>query len=352
MTSRPASVLIVLLGAIGDVARALPLAVRIKSQWPDTRITWAVEPAACSLVERHPAVDRVVRFERGGGVLAYRDFVRRLRDERYDIALDMQRHFKSGCTAFLSRAGRTIGFHRHNSREGNWLFHREHIPPVDHYLPKTEQFQLFGDRLGLERGPTLDFGLAADPADVGSWQARFQSDQPRAPVVGFLLGSTWPSRIWPVEHYVVLARSLHRSSGCRMVLIGGKGDAEMAKSVAAGLDGVPFVDLTGRTTLAELPAVFSAMDLAVGSDSGPMHIASAVGLPVISLWGPTSPRRSAPFGNEGRVMQSAVGCAPCYRRRCPGLDTVCLERIDPAAVAVLAESVLESEPCVGGHKER
>lgn len=338
-------ILFVLLGAIGDVTRALPLAVRLKAAWPECHLTWAVEPASKSLVLNHPAVDRVVVFERSGGVPAYRRFLAELKSESYDITLDLQRHLKSGFTAWQSRAPRRIGFHRRNSREANWLFQTEHIAPVDHFLAKTEQFQLFGDLLGLPRQNGLDFGLEVPGNTLEEWRTRIYGDGAAADNgVGFLLGSTWPSRIWPVSHFVALARELARRNRCRIVLIGGPADQSMARKVEASLvDDLPpgtVVNLAGGTTLRQLAEIFRVLQLAVGADSGPMHIASAVGLPVISLWGPTSPRRSAPYKNEHLVLQSAIGCAPCYRRTCPGLGQLCLTRILPEAVAGLASELM------------
>ena len=103
-------ILIVLLGAIGDVTRGLSVAMCLKRAWPESRLSWAVEPASRVLVENHPAIDRVVLFERSRGLAGYRDFIRELQQEEYDLVLDMQRHFKSGLTSFLSRGERTYWF--------------------------------------------------------------------------------------------------------------------------------------------------------------------------------------------------------------------------------------------------
>ena len=119
-------VLIVLFGAIGDVTRALPLAVRLKRGWPDAHLTWAVEPLARPLVVGHPAINQVLVFERGQGRVGYRKFLRELdAQEPFDIALDLQRHLKSGFTTWRSGAPPRIGFNRRNSKELNFCFQTE-----------------------------------------------------------------------------------------------------------------------------------------------------------------------------------------------------------------------------------
>ena len=100
------------------------------------------------------------------------------------------------------------------------------------------------------------------------------------------------------------------------------------------------IDLSGETSITDLVALFSRSRLAAGPDCGPMHIAAAMGIPVVSLWGATSPARSAPYGSESFVLQSAIGCAPCYRRRCPGLNRLCMFKIPPEAVLARVETLL------------
>ena len=342
MSSTPRNILIVLLGAIGDVARALPLAVRIQRAWPDARLSWAVEPPSLTLVEGHPAVDEVLLFDRKRGFFEYIRFLKTLRIKRYDLVLDLQRHLKSGVTSFATGAGRRVGFHRKNSREFNWLFNNEHIVPLEHFSPKVSQFQQFGDQLKIPLLEPFTFGLAASDEERARMEeflvgGREDQTSPFPPVerrIALILGSTWPSRFWLPERYCEVIREAHAHWGFGFVLVGGKSERVFADRIRAQVCAsqdfsvkAPLVDLVEKTSLRELVALFSCVRVAVGSDSGPMHIASAVGIPVISLWGSTSPRRSAPFGSESLVLQSAIGCSPCYRSKCPGLDTLCMREI-------------------------
>src|SRR6266849_5660301 len=141
-------ILIVLLGAIGDVTRALPLAMRVRAAYPQARIAWAVE-AAAPLLEHHPAVDEPLVFARAGGAPAFVRFLRQVRARDFDLVLDLQRHLKSGLVSAASRASVRIGFHRRNAKELNWLFNTHVIEPVDERGWKLEQYQCFAALLEL-----------------------------------------------------------------------------------------------------------------------------------------------------------------------------------------------------------
>src|SRR6266478_4832950 len=171
-------ILIVLLGAIGDVTRALPLAMRVRAAYPQARIAWAVEPAAAPLLEEHPALDERLVFARAGGAATFLRFLRRVRAGGFDLVLDLQRHLKSGLVSAASRAPVRIGFHRRNAKELNWLFNTHTIEPVDERGWKLEQYARFGDLLELPAAPPR--GRAA---------SGFRRASPPSPTRS--MGSTW-----------------------------------------------------------------------------------------------------------------------------------------------------------------
>ncbi len=338
-------ILIVLLGAIGDVCRGLPLAVRLKRELPDVEIHWAVEPSSRELVEGHPAIDKVLLFDRPGGFSAFIRFLKEVRCEKYDIVLDLQRHLKSGVVSFASRAPRRIGFHRKSTREGNWLFNNEYIPQVSHLSTKIEHFQLFGDNLGLKTTPDLDFGLAPRAAEiqrvknlieVGERSAGFSSgDKTRR--AALIVGASWDSRLWPAENFRSLVIGLRDRLKMTPILVGGRRDRGLSQEILRD-DKSGAIDLTGELSLQELIALFSLVRLAVGPDTGPSHIAAAVGIPIVTIFGATSPLRSAPYKNEQLVLQSPIGCSPCYLRVCPGLGTLCMSDVPSEAVIAQIQS--------------
>jgi lipopolysaccharide heptosyltransferase II len=327
--------MIVLLGAIGDVVCALPLVQRLRAGWPATRIAWAVEPAAAPLLHTHAAIDEVIVFRRGQGAAALLEFLRAVRASRPDVTLDLQRHFKSGLTSWSSRAPRRVSFNWRNSREGNRLFNTEAIEPVRDFTPKLTHFLRFADRLAVPAAP-ISFGLAATAPEREQVQPLLADAGER--FAALYVGSSWPSRQWVPRFTAMLCRSL-RARGLGVVLVGGPSDVSFALAVlAAGAGDV--VNCVGRTSLREVIAILEQATIAIGPDSGPMHIATAVGTPVVALFGATSPARSGPWGWHHLVIRGDVPCAPCYLSRCP-IGQPCMEGISPGMVMERVEQVLD-----------
>jgi len=324
----PDRILVVLLGAIGDVVRAVPLVVRVRRAFPAAHICWAVEPTAAPLLERHPAIDERVIFRRDRGAAGFLKFLGEIRAGRFDLALDLQRHLKSGVVSRVSGAPRRIGFHRSNTKEGNWLFNTETIPPQRHWSSKLRQYLAFADHLRLPEAP-IEFALSL------AREEEVRVDELLAPVRGpFLaafIGSTWESRWWFAERTAAVLASLRARFGLQGVLLGAPGrEAVFARQIEAAAAG-SVVNLAGATSLRDLIGIFARARVAFGPDSGPMHLAAAVGTPVVSLWGATSPLRSAPYGSEDLARVGHVACQPCYLRECP-VERICMQQIRVEAV--------------------
>lgn len=323
----PPAVLIVLMGALGDLVRGLSIAVSIKEQAPGTKIGWVVEKRWLSVVELHPAIDEIFVFDRKAGLFGALKLWKELRRSSYDLTLDLQRHFKSGICSFASGAKRRIGFNRRNSKEGNFLFNTETIAPRDPLFPKLEHYFDFLESLGLKRPEQVKFGFEdLSPASL----LKGREDLPGAPFIALVVGSSWESKDWPAAGYVQLGRHILDETKYKVVLVGGPDRIKEAELIVAGENRIQ--SLTGATTLTELFAVLKLARAAAGPDSGPGHIAAAVGTPYVSLFGPTPAERVAPHGMEDLAVTAPIACRPCYRRKCPGLDTLCMRLISPDAV--------------------
>lgn len=326
----PQRVLIILMGALGDVVRGMCLVDAIKAAWPQCSITWLVEPACSGLVKLHPRIDRVVVFERKRGLRGVLALRRELASERYDLTLDLQRHFKSGIFSLLSRAPRRIGFSPKDAKEGNWLFNTEHVPENGERISKVEHYLSFLAPLGIARPDALSAGLEGVTLERASapWKGLLSQ-----PYLGVVLGSSWDTKDWPEDGYRGLLAELGASGLSRAVLLGDRTKVEMAKRLeSAAPAGISVVNLAGQTSLEELVAVLRGAAVCVGPDSGPAHICGAVGTRHVTLFGPTPVVRNSPRGSEDLSIVSAVGCSPCKRRTCPGLDKVCMKLISPGAV--------------------
>ena len=327
-------ILIVLLGAIGDVTRALPLLHRVRAGYPGAHLAWAVEPTAAPILAAHPALDDRLVFERRGGARAFLAFLRRVRGEGFDLVLDLQRHAKSGLVSAATRAPVRVGFHRRNAKELNWLWNTHTIDPVEPLGWKLEQYLRFADFLELpEAAPSFDVTLTRDE-DASVARALAPLGRPFA---ALFLGSTWESRLWFAESYAAVVDAL-ATRGLDTVLVGGS-DVRALADETVRLSARPPLDLTARASLRESYGVLARARVAIGPDSGPMHLAAAAGTPVVSLWGATTPARSAPFGSHDYVLVGRVTCAPCYLRRCP-IGRQCMRDITPERVLAQVTRVL------------
>ena len=329
--------MIVLLGAIGDVTRALPLLTRLRRAYPQAHIAWAVEPAAASLLDYHPALDEILLYQRSRGSLTFLPFLRSVRDHHFDLALDLQRHFKSGLVSLWSRAPIRLGFHRTNTKEGNWLFNTHTIRAIPDFSLKLGQYLKFADALGLP-DDGVSFDLRLRPEEEQKIESLLAGTP--HPFAAFFLGSRWPSRFWFPQATAEVARALQQEYGMGIVLVGGPSEVAFAQQVSEAV-GSAVTNLSGKTSLRDLIGIFSRARLAMGPDCGPMHIAAATGISVISLWGATSPIRSAPWRSEAFAIRGEAACSPCYVRRCP-IGRVCMQRITPGQVLSVARQILTS----------
>jgi lipopolysaccharide heptosyltransferase I len=340
MSAAPKRVLIILLGAIGDVVRALPLLGRLRRAWPQAYIAWAVEPKSQPIVEGHPWLDQLIVYDRRHAPWSFVPFLRHVRAGHFDLVVDLQRHLKSGIVGVVSGARDRLGFAAANTKEFNHRFTTRQIAPQPNMRLKLMQYQAFADALGAPPAP-IEFGLRLPPAEDA--RARAAVAAARRPLVGVILGSSWPSRSYFPESVAAVIRELARpadgSPPLFPVLIGAAEEAAIGDAVIRDLDGLEALNLVGRTRLRDLIGIFSECAVAFGPDSGPMHIAAAVGCPVVSLWGATAPQRSAPWGYGDLALHGEIPCHPCYLRDCP-IGRECMRRIAPAMVAAMVRGAL------------
>jgi heptosyltransferase-1 len=297
-------VLLVRLSAIGDVVHTLPLLP------PLTRaghhVSWLVEPAARELLEGHPLLERVVvappakRFSMAAANAARRA----LRSAAFDVALDLQGLFKSAAWSRFSGARRIAGHETRARREplSRLLLHETvRVPP--------EAVHVIDKNLALLRALEINA--------VGAREFTFPTlPEPAADDRPFALlnpGGGWPGKLWPAESYGALARHL-RGRGLVPRVAWGPGERALAERVVAASNGS--AELAPPTTLLELTALAQRARLVVAADTGPLHLACAVGAPVVALFGPTDPVRNGPFSKDDVVVRRVPPCAPCYRRGC------------------------------------
>lgn len=329
LVSGSESILIILTGALGDVARALPLIDQLRRTHPKIKIAWLIEDKWRAILDLVRGIDEIIVFERARGIAGVLNLRKQLAQRKFDITLDLQRHFKSGIFSLFSRAPRRIGFHRQNSKELNWVFNTETIDFVSNAVPKILHYLEFIKALGIQPHSNLEFGVRRDDLNLLLPKVITEiSDQ----FVAIVLGSSWESKDWTAKGYLGLAQELIELDGSRVILIGDRTKVELAGRIEQQINSTKLINLVAKTTLPELVAVLNQAAVVVGPDSGPGHISAALGTPYVTLFGPTLPSRVVPYRNEALVIKSDIGCSPCWQRRCPGLGGLCMKLITVAEV--------------------
>lgn len=322
-------ILIILLGALGDVVRGLAVVNAIKRGDPTSHITWMVEPASAGVVSLHPGVDEVLVFQRKQGVRGVLALRKALNALKFDVTLDMQRHLKSGLFSWLSGSPRRIGFHPDDTKEGNWFFNTEYIESRGDGASKIDHYLSFVTALGFSPPEIVDAGLSHITLEslAGEWPTILER-----PYMGLILGSSRYSKDWPLEGYQGLLERFSVPGIETVVLLGDGTKIDMARQLENVPSPARVVNAVGKTNLRELVGIIHGARVCVGPDSGPGHIAGALGVPHVTLFGPTPAGRNAPRGSEALSVVSAIGCSPCRRRVCPGLDKLCMRLISPDGV--------------------
>jgi ADP-heptose:LPS heptosyltransferase len=304
-------ILLIKLGALGDVVNTFPLANLLKKRL-SARIHWLVAPLSFQLVAGHESVDRATLFETRSGIHALLRQIKALRAGSYDLVLDLQRILKSSLLCSAARGRRKLGFDRQRCKELTWLFPFERIKPSDPQAHMIHQYLGFARHLGIQDN-TIEWGIQGC--------GRLPDGLPSEFVV-LNIGATKPANRWTVEGFSILARLIHEQHRLPCVLTGGPADAPMAHSIQRqSCDAV--CNTVGRTTLKELACILEQARVVVTCDTGPMHLAVALGTRVVALFGPSDHRRTGPF--RGRVVRAGVDCAPCSKKECS--DPMCMSLI-------------------------
>lgn len=293
LDERVTDICIVLLTGIGDVVHGLPVANALKDADPTRRITWVAEPSPAQVLREHPSVDHVIVFHKKEGFRGIERLRNDFRQRRFDLTLNMQRHFKGVFPTVFSGAPVRVGLDRDKVREGVWRFSNRHTErgPWAH----TQDMLLrFLDPLGIPRPDPIEWRITFNEVERAR-QASFFAGLPDSPVVGFVLGSNVAAKNWPAERYADLADVLADRHGATVLLIGGPAKRERAAAdlIRDRARSAPISTLVDDVR--RMMWTVDGCDLLVSPDSGPLHLAHALDVPVIGLYGYTNPARVGPY---------------------------------------------------------
>jgi heptosyltransferase-1 len=331
----PHSILLVKLSAIGDVVHSLPLLEVLRKNFPKARIDWLVEEEASPLIERHKDIDHVIvsfrkswqkRLLSSGSRPAVMSevacFVRDLRSRKYDLVIDLHGLFKSGLLTGLARGRRKIGFT--GGKEGSLLFLTDRPYPFDYNRHALDRYLQVAEYLGC----TINSWKGNIPLQAEDRESidRMLAERfsPEDTLIAVNPMARWTTKLWDEARFSRLAERLRQELSCTVLFTGSPSDVPAIERIVERLEPPP-LNLAGRTSLRQLAHLYTRCRLVVTTDTGPMHIAAAMGVPVVALFGPTAPRRTGPYGKGHAVIQKRLECCPCFRKKCSHLT--CMKRI-------------------------
>lgn len=339
-------ILLIKPSALGDVVHTLPVLVKLRARYPRARIDWLITPENADLVRHHPALSNAVPFRRRefarfgrswSATLGPARLLAAIRRPRYDLVIDLHGQFRSAILTIASGAPVRIGFDRpvrrepgrssavpghhgwSGAREGAWLAysHRIPIPTLD--VHAVDRYLWLAPMLGLDDAPPeLDIHLPAEEAEtVEALLASHGCGSGGQPVAVLVPGTIWETKHWHVDGFAEAGRHL-TTSGFAVAIAGTARDLPRSRAIASACPGA--VDFCGKTSVAGLVELIRRASICVTNDSGSMHVAVAVGTPVVSVFGPTNPVWIGPYRRPHAVVRADVGCSPCNLRRlrqCP-----------------------------------
>lgn len=335
----PRTICIVMMSALGDAVHVLPVVTALKRHWPATRITWIVQPTTHRLVAKHPDVSDFVIFRRRRGLDAlrsYRELRAQLRGRRFDLLLGLQVYFKAGVVTALVDAAVKLGFDRQRARDLNWLVTTQRIPARPHAHVQDQYFE-FLENLGIDPQP-LEWKLGPDEQERAAEFAHYE--QLARPVCSVVLATSSAQKNWQPAGYARVIEALETDFGYTVQLVGGPSPPEraIADEVQRATCATPRDELC--EDLRRLVWLLDGSDLVISPDTGPLHIARALDVPVIGLYGYTNPKRTGPYRKYGDLVVDGYArepgedypLAPVYRS--DGMRRVTVEAVlDKVALA-------------------
>jgi heptosyltransferase I len=362
-------ILMIKLSAVGDVVQSFPLLNKLRRRYPAAQLDWLVTPAIAELLRHNPAISNVIEFDREEWSAPWRlaPFVSsarlaaQLKRTGYDLVIDLQGQLRSAIFARLTSAPVRIGFDRpraqswenserkfpadarkhawQGAREGSWLAYTNRIAVPNIDVHAVDRYLSVGAMLGLDDG-AADFSFPIPQEASGRIDALIDYyDIAQKKLAVMAPGTVWETKEWRSDGFAEVARHLLQK-GFAVTLVGSDRERDVCERVAALAPGA--INLAGETTISELAALIGRAAICVTNDSGPMHIAVALGRPVVSIFGPTDPIWAGPYHRNDAVLRADLPCSPCYLRQLSkcmhGHD--CMRQVSAATVIERVEGIV------------
>jgi len=337
----PSRIVLIKPSALGDIMNSLPVLTALRQRFPHAHISWIVNRIYEPLLRGHPDLDETIAFERNvsrqgpiAGFLGMARFLRHVRRQKFDLTIDLQGLLRTGLIALATGAKRRIGLS--SAREGAWWFYTEVVDDRQGSPHAVDRYWHVAEHLDAADQPK-DFRLPLETS-ASDWARAILHDLPR-PWLALAVGSRWITKRWPPQHFAELARRSLAEFGGSIILIGAPDEAELARHAAQMIHG-PKLNLAGTTSMAQLAALLAQADVLLANDTGPLHLAVALGRPVVAPYTCTKVSHNGPYGQERNAVETKVFCQGSYLRQCQRLD--CMTELTPDRVWPILRGILET----------
>ncbi|MFP4017206.1 MAG: lipopolysaccharide heptosyltransferase I [Halanaerobiales bacterium] len=326
LLTRKPRILLVRLSAIGDVIHAMPVAHAVKQKYPLAEINWLVEDRVAGLVDLNPYIDNIIvmprkewqekfHISKWQGIKEASSFLRSLKSYNFDIVLDMHGIFKSALPTGMTRAAKRYG--SSSAREGSALFYNQKIEIPSKITHKIDRnLHLTREALGVDINK-IDYGIHPGNAEkerIAELLSEYSLLSGEFVVINPF--TTWETKNWPLGRYIELAVRVKEELDYEVIFTGGPGEREVIDNNLSNIS-AKIYNFAGLTNLRELAELYKRAKLYIGGDTGPMHLAVAVSLPVVSVMGPTDPEEFGPYGEQNIVLRdNSLECIKCHKRKC------------------------------------
>jgi lipopolysaccharide heptosyltransferase I len=328
--------------ALGDIIHGLPVLTALRQRYPHAHITWVVNQVYEPLLHGHRDLDDILPFDRRASRRGWRAaaaswlrFLRELRRRRFDLVIDLQGLARTAVMALATGAPRRVGLS--TAREGAIWSYTDVVPVTDFATRHAvDRCWRIAEAFGVGDAPR-EFHIPI-PAEARRWADETTRGCPR-PWLVLGPGSRWMTKRWRPAHFAALAARAQAEFGGTVFFVGGADETPLADAVRERLSG-PAHDLTGRTSLPQMAALLERADVMVANDTGPLHLAAALGRPVVAPYTCTRVRRNGPYGFERGAVETTVACAGSYVKRCARM--VCMAELTPDRLWPPLHEVLRS----------
>lgn len=326
---------------IGDAVLTLPAVAAIRSSHPQARLSVLVKPWVADIYRLCPQVDEIILYEDAGRHAGWRGIFRlagELRKERFDMAILLQNAIEAAIIARLAAIPLRAGYN--TDARGFLLTRAVRVTPALKKIHQADYYLKMVQALGCTLPePKPFFRLTAADAELGAAELSRHGLQDSELLVGMAPGATYgPAKKWFPERFGALAKRLGEAYGATTILFGSASDRETTAAVQRSA-GLPLVDLAGRTDLRTAVALIARCRLFISNDSGLMHVAGALHIPTIAIFGSTNPATTSPLGERSVVLYRRAACSPCLKTTCPA-DFRCMDAITTDAVEETARGML------------